>query len=329
MLNKILNLIKNRYYDFKINESDNSKNLNSEIILVLLGGIGDSIIAFDLIQNIKEKFRILTYRQHQCLFRVHFQNLNFIEYNEKNEYYIYNSKIILLKSNEKFKEWIYRNRNNGNTVVFNPLFDNRSLAQRFLFLLSRSRKKQFYATRHMKNYYSQMLNLGNIKTKNVPKIKTKLVKVGIHVSGSVDLRSLRIEFIHDLITELEAEQFYLYGSRDDVDKYSNIKRGDKVINLIGKIELNELSTYLQKMDLVICPDSMIMHYCDYLGVPVIGLMGNSLPELYGLFHQSENIVARNMKCAPCALSRCNKINGYSCIQDIKAMEVVRKIGEIK
>lgn len=79
---------------------------------------------------------------------------------------------------------------------------------------------------------------------------------------------------------------------------NNFKEDDRVHDLSGKTNLNQLIEVLRNADLVITNDTGPMHLASSLGTKVLALFGPCSPEQYGL---GINVKAlyKNVYCSPC------------------------------
>jgi len=332
ILEKIKNILNISIVDYRLRKLENQDEVNSKEIklIVLLGGIGDTILALDLLHlMLDEKFEVLVYKS-QFELVDNFLPRNSIKIYESDSINYLDKNIILLKSTLSFKLMLINKKFRINKIVFNPLYDGISIVVRFKNFISSSSKKNFYSRRHIKNIFANMLNVDINKRIRFINEKHNINNrnIGIHVSGSIEIKRLKVTLLQEIIGSRNDLIFYLFGSNDDKSRYNILSENINVVSLIGKTNLSNLSDYLLKMDLVICPDSMIMHYCDYLGVPVIALMGNALAETYGPFNSKKNTLSRAPDCSPCSRTTCDKFHGYSCIQDISSAEILDKLNSL-
>jgi len=74
-----------------------------------------------------------------------------------------------------------------------------------------------------------------------------------------------------------------------------------VINLCGKLSINELANVIFYSEFVICNDSAILHLAEALGKKVTSIFGSTVKE-FGFFpqlKQSEVLEINGLKCRPC------------------------------
>ena len=78
-----------------------------------------------------------------------------------------------------------------------------------------------------------------------------------------------------------------------------------VVNLIGRTSLEELVALYARFDLVITPDTGLMHIADALGVPLVAVFGPTDPARTGPYFQRRRVVTSGA-CdkAPCFRRKC-------------------------
>jgi ADP-heptose:LPS heptosyltransferase len=320
----------NKYY------KSNKKNL-----VIANGGIGDSIILIGILIKYKknvENWDLLTKKNSSKLFEKHLPNyfdniylqLDEIEFNKDNYTDIYSIRMGYTDIKE-----LYLKNYNGRFHP-NEWYDNARILSRVFSILSTKYKKNYYRKTHISEIFKKTLNIDekdkiNFKKNNAIKInpKTNLITIGIHVGGSEPIRKLKIETIIEIVHLMPDYNFILIGDKEDSKKFSIENfNSNNIAYKIGSVELNHVSELLKDINIVVAPDSMIMHYCDFLNIPLIAIMGNALTETYGPRHTQYKVINRNPRCAPCSRSNCEIFNGYSCIQDINAIEIKKAIESI-
>ncbi|MBK8554030.1 MAG: glycosyltransferase family 9 protein [Ignavibacteria bacterium] len=94
-----------------------------------------------------------------------------------------------------------------------------------------------------------------------------------------------------------------------------------ILNLCGKLDMNELANVIYYSDYVICNDSAIMHLSEALGKRVVALFGSTVKE-FGFFPQlmeSKVFEVDNLKCIPCThigRESCPK-GHFRCMEEIQ------------
>jgi len=93
-----------------------------------------------------------------------------------------------------------------------------------------------------------------------------------------------------------------------------------LINLTGKIDLNELFALIEKMNLILTCDSASLHIACDLGVKVVAIFGPTDPGEYGPTGKNDIVIRKGLKCSPCRKAVC-RFN-HECMNEIKAEEVL-------
>lgn len=150
-----------------------------------------------------------------------------------------------------------------------------------------------------------------------PKAKPGGKGLGIVLAGRQARRSLPPEVLTPLIRiffeRTSGKHIYLLGSKTErpigrsLMSSLSSKLVEKTKNLAGKTNWNELVETVSNLDLVVTPDTGIMHLAARLGVPVCGMFLSSAwaweTGPYGEGHQVWQSV---VDCAPCIESKpCN------------------------
>ncbi len=101
------------------------------------------------------------------------------------------------------------------------------------------------------------------------------------------------------------------------------KSGDNVLDMTGRTSLSELVAIVGNMDLVITPDTGIMHIADALGTPLVAIFGATDPARTGPYFQRDNVIVAAGVCpkAPCLDKTCAGM-GTICMKSVTPEEVV-------
>ena len=99
--------------------------------------------------------------------------------------------------------------------------------------------------------------------------------------------------------------------------------GESVGNLVGRTSLAELVAFMAKVDLLVTPDTGVMHIADALGTRLVAVFGPTDPVLTGPYFQREHVVRAPDACgkAPCFARTCSHM---SCMRAVSAEEVFRR-----
>jgi heptosyltransferase-2 len=98
---------------------------------------------------------------------------------------------------------------------------------------------------------------------------------------------------------------------------------EKVIDLTGRTNLQELFLILKHAALVICNDSGPMHITDSYNTPLIALFGPTDPTATGPISSKSIIIYQALECSPCFKRSC-PLKHHACMKTISPQEVFQK-----
>ncbi|WP_320171823.1 lipopolysaccharide heptosyltransferase II [Maridesulfovibrio sp.] len=133
----------------------------------------------------------------------------------------------------------------------------------------------------------------------------------------------------------------LFGGPDEVALADEIARqsgcGDRIVNLAGRLNLQQLAAHIRMLDLYLTNDSGPMHIAWVQGVPVLALFGPTVKR-FGFFPRGENSTVLeapgHLECRPCGLhgGRTCPEKHHRCMTDISVetvwSEILRKTGAV-
>ena len=110
-----------------------------------------------------------------------------------------------------------------------------------------------------------------------------------------------------------------------------ISNKSSVCNLAGKLNIIELATLLKKVNLLICPDTSIMHLATAFSTPTIALFGPGDPRQVGPYQKNAYVVDKKFSCRPCLQKRCklDKDGSSACMMAISVEDVLQGIEKLK
>ncbi len=82
---------------------------------------------------------------------------------------------------------------------------------------------------------------------------------------------------------------------------------------------------IAEADLVVAPDTGVLHVADALGTPVVALFGPKDPAVYGPRHAPRRIVRSGAPCSPCTRRECTH---RTCMRSITVAMVLEAAGEL-
>ena len=161
---------------------------------------------------------------------------------------------------------------------------------------------------------------------------SKKIKIAINPGGDRENRRWNIKnYAHTanyLLDKYDAKIIILGGPGEEkiAQDLQDTISGD-VINLSGKISLNELVNIISRMDLLITNDSGPMHIAAAVKTPVVAIFGPEDPKLFGPYTSPDlyRVVQSNVDCRPCKVKNCKNPD---CLDLITPEQVYNKCIEL-
>lgn len=113
-----------------------------------------------------------------------------------------------------------------------------------------------------------------------------------------------------LILERFGGTLFLVGTESEAGaagRRIEAELGGGVVNLIGRTSLEEVIALFSKLDLLITPDTGLMHVADALGLPLVAVFGPTDPRRTGPYFQRDHVVTADV-CdeSPCLERECRR-----------------------
>lgn len=120
----------------------------------------------------------------------------------------------------------------------------------------------------------------------------------------------------------------LIGGKEDESNGALVASGvvtQQVLNLCGKLNLNESASVLNQSEFVISHDTGMMHVAAALKKKVFAIWGNTVPEfgMYPYLTEHINIENKDISCRPCSkigFDQCPKKH-FKCMNDLNISEI--------
>jgi ADP-heptose:LPS heptosyltransferase len=128
----------------------------------------------------------------------------------------------------------------------------------------------------------------------------------------------------------------LLGGNEDFEKAEHVRRNcvKKVLNLCGLYSINQSASLIRQSDLVITPDTGLMHIAAAFHKKIISIWGNTIPEFgmspYLSDSDSRIFQISGLKCRPCSkigFKKCPRKH-FKCMNNIDIKEVIRCANEL-
>lgn len=125
----------------------------------------------------------------------------------------------------------------------------------------------------------------------------------------------------------------LIGGKEDISKADNIQKsiGKKIINLTGKLNIGQSAAIIKHANLILTPDTGMMHIAAAFRKNIFSLWGNTIPEFgmtpYMPGSQSEIFEIKGLHCRPCSkigFKQCPKKH-FNCMNNQDYNKITNKI----
>ena len=311
-----------------------SSSSHGSSLILCCGGIGDIIITVRILLNANlSDFDILTNNPSKAWVKQTcngaFNNIFVTKEKFLSEVRYYDTIHLIRTDLESLKMMLSPKISYKNTFV-NKHYDSLRLHQRIPIILSPKAKRNYYSKFHITDLYSRVLGIPAYKPNTTRIDKNNVTKkIGIHAGASNIVRSISLEAIIK-VTESHPEYiFYLFGSKSEVTQYpKDMFSSGNVRYLIGELSFSDIALVMNELDLMLCSDSMFLHYADFMQIPTVAVMGPGPIKMWGPRQIGSRIVTRDPPCSPCSRVECDRYHGRSCVGDVRGEELSQAMLEI-
>ena len=210
-------------------------------------------------------------------------------------------------------------------------------------------KKNNLPNIHIVDRYLETLSVFDIKNDNkgldyfikekdnfcVPNIEQNERFVSIVIGAKHYTKQLPNSQIIKLINILDYK-VVLLGGKEDLNNSAIIEKGinRSIINLCGKINLNQSASVIKQSSIVVSNDTGLMHIASAFKKNIVSVWGNTVPE-FGMYpykagNNSKIFEVKNLKCRPCSkigFKKCPKKH-FKCMNDINIDEIAMYISTV-
>jgi ADP-heptose:LPS heptosyltransferase len=140
----------------------------------------------------------------------------------------------------------------------------------------------------------------------------------IVVGGGHFTKQIPVDKIIDITNKLNFPAVLLGGPEDssksrEIEKLST----NKIINLTGKLSVTQSASLIRQSELILTPDTGMMHIASAFKKKIFSVWGNTIPE-FGMYpyipgKDSEIFEVKDLKCRPCSkigFKKCPKGHFY-------------------
>jgi ADP-heptose:LPS heptosyltransferase len=147
-------------------------------------------------------------------------------------------------------------------------------------------------------------------------------------------KRLPTEKIIDICNQIKLP-IYLLGGKEDAERGTLIcaKSNSYVVNLCGKLNLNQSASVVQQATKVVTHDTGMMHIAAAFGKDIISIWGNTIPEFgmtpYLPSAGSKIIEVKDLSCRPCSKighDKCPK-GHFKCMQIVDTFDVSEAVND--
>jgi lipopolysaccharide heptosyltransferase II len=154
--------------------------------------------------------------------------------------------------------------------------------------------------------------------------------VALAPSAAFELKRWPVEYWKALVREMPKTHFALLGGPEDrFLREIEEAAPDRVVNLAGKLSLNESAAVIASSRALVSNDTGLMHVAEQIGKPCIALMG---PAPFGFPSRPlTKILQVPLDCRPCSKhgqGPCVNAEFHRCMRDIRPEQVARELSEM-
>lgn len=323
-----------------------------KFLIIRFSSIGDIVLTSPVVRNLKQQvenveIHYLTKPQFKAILennpyidKVHILDNSFTE-TVKNLKYEHFDYIIDLHKNLRTAR--FKNKLKIISFSFNKLNWEKWLLVNF--------KKNKMPNLHIVDRYLDTLNVFDVKNDqkgldyfiperdvvDVSKISNELANgyVGVVVGAFHNTKKLTKEKLIAICTKID-KPILLLGGPDNKEEAEEIKNavGDKIFNTCGQFNINQSASLVKQANVILTPDTGLMHIASAFKKKIISVWGNTVPE-FGMYPylpnpESEIIERKDLKCRPCSkigFRECPKKH-FKCINDLDDHYIANKISQL-
>ncbi|NNE25600.1 MAG: glycosyltransferase family 9 protein [Saprospiraceae bacterium] len=156
----------------------------------------------------------------------------------------------------------------------------------------------------------------------------------IAIGAAYFTKQIPIHILLEVINGVHIQCVLIGGEMDLPRAEKLISKLDKrVVSLVGKLNISESASIIQKARVVLAGDTGMMHIANALGTPLVAVFGSTHPMLgyspYNPSRNGKNIVVENngLSCRPCTKQgkhKCPKKH-FKCMLELNSGDIIDKI----
>lgn len=151
--------------------------------------------------------------------------------------------------------------------------------------------------------------------------------IALAPSAAFELKRWPVEYWRELVQQMPEKNFVLLGGPEDrfVQAIADVAP-DRVLNLAGRLSLNESSAVVALSKALVANDTGLMHVAEQIGKPCVALMG---PAPFGFpSRRLTKIMEVPLACRPCSKhgqGPCVNPSFHRCMRDIRPEQVAKEL----
>jgi len=159
--------------------------------------------------------------------------------------------------------------------------------------------------------------------------------VGVVIGAYHNTKKLPAEKIISICKKIN-KPIVLLGGPDDQQEAENIKNAvdTNIYNTCGKFNINQSASVVKQANVILTPDTGLMHIASAFKKKIVSVWGNTIPE-FGMYPYlpdpaSEIMEIKGLKCRPCTkigFTKCPKKH-FKCILDLDDDYIAQRIREL-
>ncbi|MBI9054786.1 MAG: glycosyltransferase family 9 protein [Bacteroidales bacterium] len=159
--------------------------------------------------------------------------------------------------------------------------------------------------------------------------------IGVVVGAFHYTKKLTKEKIIAICNKID-KPILLLGGPDNAEEAEEIKKevSGIISNTCGKYNLNQSASLVKQANVILTPDTGLMHIASAFKKKIVSVWGNTVPE-FGMYPylphpDSEIVEIKDLNCRPCSkigFSECPKKH-FKCINDLDENYIAKKINDL-
>lgn len=159
--------------------------------------------------------------------------------------------------------------------------------------------------------------------------------VGVVVGAYHNTKKLTKEKLISICKKIE-KPILLLGGPDNKEEAEEVKNAVKapIYNTCGSYTINQSASLVKQANVILTPDTGLMHIASAFKKKIISVWGNTVPE-FGMYPylpdaNSEIVEVKELKCRPCSkigFTECPKKH-FKCINDLDEDYIATRIKEL-